>query len=52
VLNLSAYRHWDFSIRDARLTGSFTELFSGKDQDFSIDAGIDLGPWSYGVWIR
>lgn len=52
VLNLSAYRHWDFSIRDARLTGSFTELFSGKEQDFSIDAGIDLEPWSYGVWIR
>ena len=52
VLNLSAYRHWDFSIRDARLKGTLTELFSGKEQDFSIDAGIDLEPWSYGVWIR
>jgi glycosidase len=52
VLNLSAYRHWDFSIRDARLKGSLQELFSGKQQDFSMDAGIDLEPWSYQVWHR
>ena len=52
VLNLSGYRHWDFTIRDVRLSGSFTELFSGKEQDFAQDSGIDLAPWAYQVWHR
>jgi len=52
VLNLSAYHHWDFTLRDPRLSGSFTELFTGMEQDFSCDAGIDISPWSYGVWLR
>lgn len=52
VLNLSGYRHWDFAIRDARLQGRFTELFSEKEQDLSMNAGIDLEPWAYQVWHR
>jgi glycosidase len=52
ILNLSGYRHWDFTIRDARLNGALTELFSGKEQDFNQDSGIDLQPWAYQVWHR
>jgi alpha-amylase len=52
VLNFSSYRHWDFTIRDERLSGTFTELFAERRQDFSADKSIDLDPWSYQVWHR
>ena len=52
MLNFSEYGHWDFHVRDPRVGGMFTELFSGAEQDFSQNTNVDLKPWDVKVWVK
>ena len=52
LLNLCEYEHWDFTIRDEKVGGSFRELFSEAERDFSADGNVGLKPWSHMVWVK
>jgi glycosidase len=52
ILNLCEYEHWDFTIRDEKVQGSFRELFTEEEKDLSSNRNIGLKPWAYMVWVK
>ncbi len=52
VLNLSDHNFQPAWITDEKLQGSFTELFSGSEKNFSENRELVLEPWAYQVWVK
>lgn len=52
VLNLSGSRDLHFDIMDTKVTGTFTNVFSGAPNDFTSEKSFEMQAWEYLVYEK
>lgn len=52
VLNLSAQKDLHFEITDSRVSGVYTNVFSGAANDFSAEKSFEMQGWEYLVYQK
>ena len=52
VLNLSGQNDLHFELNDARVTGRFTNVFSGAANDFTKASPFEMQAWEYLVYEK